>query len=67
MSIIITRTPSGGFMLAETGQREAGLADTSTPGSEAELKAELKKRGITDKAIQQAIRELTTGKNSLIL
>jgi hypothetical protein len=70
MNIIhITQTPDGGYFIVDAigeAGADAGFAPTSAASTEEELRAGLKKRGITDKAIEIAIRQVTEGGNAMI-
>jgi hypothetical protein len=59
-TIIVTKTPDGSYMFVETGQQEAGFADTSSVPSVTDMQRKLAARGVTPKAITTILEELAT-------
>jgi hypothetical protein len=53
-------------MIAQTGSKEAEVAETAGANTEDQLRATLKRLHITEKAIEHVVRELKT-KDTVIL
>ncbi len=60
--IIITQTPNGGYLVADTGNedREVGFADTSGAPTIMDVQRKLEARGITHKAMKEILQDLAT-------
>lgn len=70
MNIIhVERTPDGGYMIVDAtgaGPADARFAPVSGEHSEADLRTALMARGLTQKAIDQAVREVNENGNAMI-
>lgn len=58
LTIIVTKTPDGSYMFVETGQQQAGFADTSGAPTVVEVQRKLEARGITPKAMKTILEDL---------
>lgn len=55
-TIIISKIPDGGYMMAETGTAQAGFAETQGAATIADVQRKLEARGITLKAMRMIPR-----------
>jgi hypothetical protein len=65
----ITKTPDGGYFIVDaTGASGSGasFAPTSNASTEAGLKSALRSLGLTDRAIENAIRQVNETGNSTV-
>jgi Holliday junction resolvasome RuvABC DNA-binding subunit len=65
----VEKTPDGSYMIVDATGAPAGgasFAPTATAYSEEQLRSALKAFGFTDKAIDQAIEELKTARNTTL-